>query len=385
VIIACLAAATSSIGRTANTAIWAVWEPVVFGLFLVMGPVWCTVCPLSTAGRLAKKFGGAERPPPTWIVRNGPWLAVVGFALIVWSERFFDSVANPVASGILLLSLIVAAVVFGLLYKREVWCRHLCPLGRLGTALAPASPMQLTANARICASSCTTHECYRGTDDIPGCTVFHHPLDGMEAHRCKLCLDCLRSCPHSSARLQVRPPLAAVWRLDAGAADLAMFASSISLLALVLAAGLAFPVVAEPLNFTVLCVLAVVVGVALHAGVGRLTGSERGPVNLTRTAMAMMILGWAALMTSQLANIPAIADANIVLTDASWVPPWAPVEVSLLTVLQVGMVIAGALLALITLDQVRFRRGEDFSPWAWWMTPLIFGGYAVAVIALVIT
>jgi hypothetical protein len=33
------------IGKTANAAIWAVWEPAVFGLFLLVGPVWCTVCP----------------------------------------------------------------------------------------------------------------------------------------------------------------------------------------------------------------------------------------------------------------------------------------------------------------------------------------------------
>jgi polyferredoxin len=385
VIVACLTATSTAIGRTANSAIWAVWEPVVFGLFLVAGPVWCTVCPLSTAGRLAKRLGGAERPPPSWILRHGPWLAIVGFALIVWSERFFDSAANPLASGILLVCLIAAAAICGWLYKREVWCRHLCPLGRLGTALAPASPFQLTANSRVCASSCTTHECYRGVDEIPGCTVFHHPLDGMEAHRCKLCLDCLRSCPHGSARLQIRPPLAAIWRLDAGSADLAMFATAVSLLALVLAAGLAFPVVAEPLNFTALCALAVAVGIFVYKGITRLVGSDQGPVNVTRTAMAMMILGWSALMTSQLANIPAIADTNLVLTDASWLPSWAPVELSLLTVLQIGVVLAGVFLALVTLDQVRFRRGPDAKTWIWWLVPFVFGGYAATVIYLVIT
>ena len=143
--------------------------------------------------------------------------------------------------------------------------------------------------------------------------------------------------------------------------------------------------VAEPLNFTVLCAVAVVAGVLIHKGVSRLAGSDQGPVNLTRTAMAMMILGWSALMTSQLANIPAIADTNLVLTDASWLPSWAPVELSLLTVLQIGIVLAGVFLALVTFDQVRFRRGPESKTWIWWLAPLLFGGYAAAVIFLAIT
>ena len=191
-------------------------EPVVFALFLLAGPLWCTLCPLSTAGRLTGRLGFFDRPPPKWMVGLGPWLAILGFVLIVWSERAFRMTRNPRPSGIMLGSLVAAAVVFALFYRREVWCRHLCPLGRLAVALAPASPLQLTAQRSFCASSCQTHECYTGSASIPGCTVFHHPIESKKAHHCKLCLDCLHSCPHGSSRLQLRPPLAAIWRLDAG-------------------------------------------------------------------------------------------------------------------------------------------------------------------------
>ena len=34
-----------------------------------------------------------------------------------------------------LVSLLAAAVIGALLFRREVWCRHLCPLGRLATAV----------------------------------------------------------------------------------------------------------------------------------------------------------------------------------------------------------------------------------------------------------
>ncbi len=101
----CLASASSLVGRAANTAIWSLWEPAVFALFFLVGPVWCTVCPLSTAARWTKKLHHSKRPPPEWLIRHGPWLAIVGFALIIWVERVFNSAENPIASGLLLLSL----------------------------------------------------------------------------------------------------------------------------------------------------------------------------------------------------------------------------------------------------------------------------------------
>ena len=265
VIVLCLAATSTPSGRIANTAIWSLWEPAVFGLFFIIGPVWCTICPLSTAARLAKRLGASDRPPPAWLMQHGPWLAIVGFALIIWVERVFNSAENPVASGILLISLVVAAVLGALLFRREVWCRYLCPLGRLATTLAPASPLQVTAKQRVCASTCTTHSCYKGTPEIPGCTVFHHPLEGKESYRCKLCLDCLKSCPHHSAQLQIRAPLIAVWRLDASATDLAMFSSAVTLLALGLVASTPFrgPRPTAPLHDP-LRPLALAAGIAIH-------------------------------------------------------------------------------------------------------------------------
>jgi len=385
VIVLCLAFSSTLAGRLANTAIWSLWEPVVFGLFFIVGPVWCTICPLSTGARLVKRLGWPEQAPPPWIIRHGPWLAIVGFALIVWAERVFESTTNPVSSGILLLSLVVASVFFGFLYKREVWCRHLCPLGRLATTLAPASPLQIIAKPTVCASTCTTHACYKGTPEISGCTVFHHPLEGKEAYRCKLCLDCLHSCPHHSANLQVRPPLMALWRLDSSARDLAMFAVTVTLLALGLVASRSFEVLAEPIHFTVLCIVALVAGIALHHAVMALAITDRRMAIMIRLAVALMILGWAALMTSQLANITILDQARVALSPPQWLPEWPATEFSLLTALQILTVLVGLALALISLSQVNFRGTSFWTRFGRRVAPLVFAGYAVAVIALLLT
>ena len=384
VIVLCLVSATSAIGRMANTAIWSLWEPVVFGLFFVVGPVWCTVCPLSTTARWAKRLHRSKRPPPEWLIRHGPWLAIVGFALIIWVERVFNSAENPVASGLLLLSLVAAAVFFALLFRREVWCRHLCPLGRLATTLAPASPFQMVAKSRVCASTCTTHACYRGTPEIPGCTVFHHPLEGKQAYRCKLCLDCLHSCPHHSANLQIRAPLIGLWRLESSAADLSLFAISVTLLSLGLVAARAFDVLARPLHFTLLCVLAIVAGVSLHSAVMALAATERRMAVMIRLGMSLMILGWATLMTSQLANIVVLNEAWVVLPPSPLVPAWMPSEFSVLIVLQIGIVLFGLLLALISLGHVNFRGTSFWTRFGRRTAPLVFTAYAVGVIGLLV-
>ena len=384
VIALCLASASSLIGRTANTAIWSLWEPAVFALFFLVGPVWCTVCPLSTAARWTKKLHRSDRPPPDWLIRHGPWLAIVGFALIIWVEQIFNSAENPITSGLLLLGLITASMLLALLFRREVWCRHLCPLGRLATTLAPASPFQIVAKSRVCASTCTTHACYRGTEDVPGCTVFHHPLEGKQAYRCKLCLDCLRSCPHNSANLQLRPPLMALWRLDSSAIDLSLFAITVTLLALGLVAARTFEALADPLRFTALFILIIVAGVALHSAVIALAKTERRVAIMIRLALSLMILGWAALMTSQLANIAVLNDAWVMLPPTDLLPSWAPSEFSVLNAFQIAIVLFGLFLALVSLGHVNFRGTSFWTRFGRRTAPLVFVVYAVAVIALIL-
>ena len=383
-IVLCLAFPMTQAGNVANSIIWSVWEPAVFALFFLAGPVWCTICPLSSAARLAKKAKSFDRPPPAWIVKNGPWLAIVGFAFIVWVERAFDSLANPVASGFLLVGLIALAVIFGVLFKREVWCRHLCPLGRLGTVLAPASPLQVTAKQSVCASSCTTHVCYKGTPDSFGCPVFHHPLEGKQAYRCKLCFDCLQVCPHHSANLQLRPPLMATWRLDADAKDLAMFATTVTLLALAWVAGRTFDALQGPVRFTVLTILVLIAGVSLHHVIMALSVSHRRTEVMIRIAMVMMLLGWAALMTGQFANVAFFDQARVTIAPPSWFQAWPTLGFSLLVALQVLVVLTGLVLALISLSQVKFRGTSFWTRIGRRTVPIIFVAYSAAVLLLLL-
>jgi CRP-like cAMP-binding protein len=132
----CLTASGSVVARIANGAVWKLWEPVVFGLFLLVGSLWCTVCPLSSGGRAIQRWFSLDRPPPPWILRTGTLLSAAGLVLILWSEEFFHMFTTPFATGIMLLALIGSAVVCCVIWQREVWCRHLCPLGAVSSGSA---------------------------------------------------------------------------------------------------------------------------------------------------------------------------------------------------------------------------------------------------------
>lgn len=73
--------------------------------------------------------------------------------------------------------------------------------------------LEVRANTEICLNKCTTHECYLGTADIPGCPMSQHTafLDNNQA--CKFCLNCVKSCPNGSVQVNLRAPAREVWHL----------------------------------------------------------------------------------------------------------------------------------------------------------------------------
>ena len=344
--VVCIAAGESLVARIANGAVWQLWEPVVFGLFLLVGSLWCTVCPLSSGGRAVQRWFSLDRPPPPWILRAGTMLSAAGLVLILWSEEFFHMFTTPFATGILLIALIGSAVVCCVIWQREVWCRHLCPLGRLGVALSPVAPLTVAARRSVCASTCTTHDCYKGNERIPGCPVWHHPQLVSEAHRCKTCLTCLQSCPHDSAGLYLRPRLLSAWRLDSTESYIVPFALTVFFLSPVLILVQKGGVLAEPLWMTVACWLTLALA-ALVAPVlsPMVQDGGRSTALAAATACALLVLGWGPLMAYQMGHIPFFDSLVVVSQPGTWWARWPGPAVTAMTLIRVAWVVFAAILS----------------------------------------
>jgi len=377
-----LAAPLSAAGRTANGLVWAAWEPAVFALFLLVGPVWCTVCPLSTAARLVQRRLSFGRPLPAWLKTHGIWLAVLGFLAILWVEQVLEVTERPAGTGLLLLALIVAAVTLAVVFRREVWCRYVCPLGRLAATAAPAAPLAVAANRRVCSSRCSSHECYRGAGDIPGCTVFHHPQLASQAHNCKLCLDCLHTCPHGATSLSLRIPLGGAFRLASADTYLVPFALAVLLLSPVFLAFQSGRLGEGAGWLTAACAVAVTAAAVLARLLPRLLHgrSDADSPAVLQAALGLAVLGWGPLMAFELGHVPALAELRLVPAPGSWWTGVIPGGIGLLTLLQAGAVLSTGIAAAIVLHGAR-RSAGDLSRAGWRLLALLALGYLAAGLA----
>jgi transcriptional regulator with AAA-type ATPase domain/polyferredoxin len=365
IILLCLYAGGSKAGQAANSMIWAVWEPALIFSFLFFGHVWCIICPLSTAALLFQELGTLQRPPPLWIKKFSPWLAVGGFFLIIWTERLFHMTAVPFASGILLLGLITGALVFSVVYQREVWCRFICPLGALASGYSFSSVFHIRARPHICAAHCTTHECYKGTAGIPGCSVLHHPLYMSDAHNCKLCFRCLQLCPHGSVRFYLRPFLQAVWIFGGFAHVIAPFALSVFSLSIVMLVSGETGWLRGPGALTAAALGSIFLGLLLNAVLPRLLLGRNEPDTAvsSRVAAALLVLGWGPLMSYQLSNIPALRTIRFYAVPDSFLGTlfsgFPGGEVTLMRLLQLGVILLAFLLALVAFWRIRVQAGKE--------------------------
>jgi hypothetical protein len=105
---------------------------------------------------------------------------------------------------------------------------------------------------------------------------------------------------------------------------------------------------------------------------------------MVKIAMTLMLLGWAALMTGQFANVAFFDQARVTIPPPSWFQAWPTLEFSLLAALQVFVVVLGLVLALISLGQLDFRGTNVWTRFGRRMLPAVFAAYAAAILLLVL-
>jgi hypothetical protein len=284
----------------------------------------------------------------------------------------------------------VGAIVFGIIYQREAWCRYICPLGALGSVYSLPAALHVRARPHICATLCTTHECYKGTPDTPGCSVFHHPLYISDGHNCKLCFKCLRICPHDSVRFYLRPFLQSVWLFGGFARALTPFALSVFFLSMVLLVSSKTGRLQGPLDLTVLAVAAVFLGIALNALLPYLLSDKKEPDHTVSScaAFGLLILAWGPFMAYQLANIPGLISVRLTAGTGSLLAKFFPGgEVSLLLVFQLAVILLAVLLAAVAFWRTRvYAEKEDirFSKKGWNVLLIFSALYVVFAVGVTI-
>ena len=191
--------------------VWAMWWPMLTVSWFVGARIWCSVCPMGAVNDLLNRFGKKKFKVPTFIRSYGVYISAAGLAIIIWAEAASKMPYSPLATGFLLLSIVLFAALSGLFFERRLWCRYLCPLGRLAAIFSGCSVIEWRTNNSICNSTCKNNSCYKGDENTPGCPLYQGPFSLRSNQNCILCGNCVKICPNDSPAFNLRIPGHELW------------------------------------------------------------------------------------------------------------------------------------------------------------------------------
>jgi len=192
--------------------IWYYWWPFLLLSFLVLGRFYCSICPIDGLTKLSRKLGSLDRPTPRIFNHIDVAIAAVLGLVLFWSEHLFQVKEVPIRTSILLGAILFSAIAFNFIFRSEVWCRYICPMGYFSGVCACLASVELRANNTVCSSQCKSTFCYKGDGQQSGCPMRLFPVSLTSNQFCKMCGTCTHHCPYNSVHLDLRWPGAEIWQ-----------------------------------------------------------------------------------------------------------------------------------------------------------------------------
>ncbi|MDA8146386.1 MAG: 4Fe-4S binding protein [Thermaerobacter sp.] len=206
--------------RSFGTAItWYFWFFAVLAGALMVGRVWCQICPfggfaewiqrLTPWGRRERGLTLNRRWPERWAV----WGIIPGalvFYLLTWVEEYYNVVGpgKPIYTSYLIIFVFALAIGTFSVFGRRTFCRYLCPLSApVGIFSTVGVLSGFRTRDRERCLSCDTKECMRGSKVSYGCPWFEFPGSNATNQGCGLCTECFKGCPNDNVGLYLQPPL----------------------------------------------------------------------------------------------------------------------------------------------------------------------------------
>jgi polyferredoxin len=195
----------------ATVLVWNWWWPLVIVSVFFLGSVWCAICPWDTLSswlvrrklwRRAVPHPGFNRQVPNYL-RN-VWLALLMFIGLTWLELGVGVTSIPIATALMALFMLSLSLIFLVLFERKAFCRYACPVGRTLGYYSRLAPIALRPKEQETCASCTTLECYRGSDTVEPCPTKLTIGKFSQNTFCISCGNCVLSCPHRNVSWRLR-------------------------------------------------------------------------------------------------------------------------------------------------------------------------------------
>jgi len=182
----------------ANYMLWGLWFPLLFLSVIFSGRSWCGLfCPMGAASEWANKIG-LKRPIPGWLRWEGT--PVVSFIVTTILGQTLGVRDHPEAVAEIFGCTMATAIVIGFLYgqRKRVWCRHLCPIGRLLGLYSRIGAVQFVPKVKLADS-----DSYTEKGVCPTMIALAHK---NESRHCIECFRCVNPQAKGSIRMEFRRP-----------------------------------------------------------------------------------------------------------------------------------------------------------------------------------
>lgn len=180
--------------------LWYLWWAALPLTFIVLGRMWCSICPVGFFTELAQKI--VPKRPLHWPKKLQSYeiiLLATSLLGIHFLNLWFNFEENILNGGILILFLVGISCLLALLFHKRIWCRTFCPLGAFGGIMSNISVFRLSINKKKCGKPCAETVCSSSVSENKNeCPMGIEVPKGIDPHFCSSCGKCLKDCQRDS-------------------------------------------------------------------------------------------------------------------------------------------------------------------------------------------
>ncbi len=198
---------TKTIRKTNITTllVWGLWWPGLILATLLLGRVWCTVCPMelisNVSRRLSRMLGVKGLVLPAWV--RGGFLVLFLYLVMQLLVAGFRAHRVPHTTALILLGIVALALLVGLLFREpRAFCRGFCPAALLLDGYGRLAPVKLGKEKESVCDQCATRDCVDPANlykiDGRSCPSHLRPPSLGRDDPCVVCFQCAKVCPHDN-------------------------------------------------------------------------------------------------------------------------------------------------------------------------------------------
>ncbi len=156
------------------------------------------VCPVELITTFFAKIG-FKKSRPLWVKKG--WLITFLYIVILFiGINGFAIHRNPSIMAIYLFLLVTTSALIGLWFKKNTFCKYVCPIGFLLKLYSRFSLLVWGVKSQNECQTCNDKSCikkdYTYSLNAKSCGVELYPAKNAEDGDCILCAGCLKTCSH---------------------------------------------------------------------------------------------------------------------------------------------------------------------------------------------